>query len=204
MKNKGYTHLELLVVIAILTVLFTAILIYANPNYVFKKSYDSQRIADINTIENAVKQFFLDNKNYSNLNLTNQKIEICNTRFIDTGFDNQISQNGNCDGFINLTKLVPMYIAGLPTDPVYIKNSPNKVVNLDNKDIKIGGSGYYIQLIGNKPIISSEYLDQKDYGDDGAGNNRDTGDMGFAIYAIIVIIIVIIVLSANLIWKSRK
>ena len=53
-KNKGFTLLELLIVIAIIAILSVALVIVLNPAEAIKKSRDSQRISDVNTLKKAI------------------------------------------------------------------------------------------------------------------------------------------------------
>ena len=53
-KNKGFTLLELLIVIAIIAILSVALVIVLNPSEAIKKSRDSQRISDVNTLKKAI------------------------------------------------------------------------------------------------------------------------------------------------------
>lgn len=52
--KKGFTLLELLIVIAIIAVLSVIIVFVLNPAETLKKSRDSQRIADLNTLKTAL------------------------------------------------------------------------------------------------------------------------------------------------------
>lgn len=51
---KGFTLLELLIVISIIAILSVALVMVLNPAEILKKSRDSQRISDLNTIKTAV------------------------------------------------------------------------------------------------------------------------------------------------------
>lgn len=52
--KKGFTLLELLIVISIIAILSVALVMVLNPAEILKKSRDSQRIADLNTIKTAL------------------------------------------------------------------------------------------------------------------------------------------------------
>lgn len=61
-KNvKGFTLIELLVVIAIIGILAAVVLIALNPVEFLKRSRDTQRLSDINTLQTAVKLFQTNN-----------------------------------------------------------------------------------------------------------------------------------------------
>lgn len=51
---RGFTLLELLIVISIIAILSVALVIVLNPSEILKKSRDSQRIADLNTMKSAI------------------------------------------------------------------------------------------------------------------------------------------------------
>ncbi len=53
-SKKGFTLLELLIVIAIIAILSVVIVFVLNPAETLKKSRDSQRIADLNTLKTAI------------------------------------------------------------------------------------------------------------------------------------------------------
>jgi len=53
-SKKGFTLLELLIVIAIIAILSVVIIFVLNPAETLKKSRDSQRIADLNTLKTAL------------------------------------------------------------------------------------------------------------------------------------------------------
>ncbi len=51
---KGFTLLELLIVISVIAILSVALVLVLNPAEILKKSRDSQRIADLNTLKTAI------------------------------------------------------------------------------------------------------------------------------------------------------
>lgn len=55
MKNKkGFTLLELLIVISIIAILSVALVLILNPAETLRKSRDTQRISDLNTVKTAL------------------------------------------------------------------------------------------------------------------------------------------------------
>ncbi|HMO78810.1 MAG TPA: type II secretion system protein [Candidatus Paceibacterota bacterium] len=202
MKNKGFTLLEILIVIAILTILFAIITIYLNPPYIFSKSYDSQRLTDSNTLEKAIQQYFIDHKNYSDLDISKENQEICDTGFIENNLEKQIKQNGNCLGFLNMTKLVPTYLAGIPTEPLYLKNKIYHKPNLEIGNLIIGGNGYYVKLENNVPVVTPKYLGKTIL--DNLIEKRLITDIKPDILLIIIAILIILTLSTYLVWKNKK
>jgi len=60
--KKGFTLIEILVVIGIIGILATVVLVAVNPSRQFKQARDSQRVANINTILNALGQNMADHE----------------------------------------------------------------------------------------------------------------------------------------------
>lgn len=56
-NTKGFTLLELLIVIAIIAILSVALILTLNPAETLKKSRDSQRISDLNTLKTALSLY---------------------------------------------------------------------------------------------------------------------------------------------------
>jgi len=61
-KKSGFTLIEVLVVIGIVGILATVVLAAVNPSRQFKQARDSQRLANINAILNAVGQNMVDHE----------------------------------------------------------------------------------------------------------------------------------------------
>lgn len=102
-KKKGFTLIEILVVIGIIAVLSAVVLVAINPARQFKLARDSQRVANITAILNAIGQNMAEHKGVFEcavtLPSTNKVISIA-TGGVDIA---------SC--------LVPTYISSLPFDP---------------------------------------------------------------------------------------
>jgi prepilin-type N-terminal cleavage/methylation domain-containing protein len=58
--QKGFTLIELLIVIAVVAVLATVVLITLNPSELLKQARDSNRVADIKTLDTALTFYLSD------------------------------------------------------------------------------------------------------------------------------------------------
>jgi type IV pilus assembly protein PilA len=101
--EQGFTLIELLVVIGIIAVLAAIVLVAINPVERFKQARDAQRWNDTNAILNAV----------------GQKLATDKGQFKDclAGITTTVTNIGTGSGLVDLTCLVPNYMATLPFDP---------------------------------------------------------------------------------------
>jgi len=99
--KKGFTLLEVLIVIGIIAVLSAAVLVAVNPTRQFKLARDSQRVANVAAIANAIAQNMSEHKGVFTCDseLEAQAIAI----------SDEAADIAPC--------LVPDYIASLPVDP---------------------------------------------------------------------------------------
>ncbi len=99
--KRGFTLLEVLIVIGIIAVLSAAVLVAVNPTRQFKLARDTQRLANVSAIANAISQNMSEHKG----------VFTCDYQIANTA--EQISNTGadiyDC--------LVPAYISTLPIDP---------------------------------------------------------------------------------------
>ena len=63
--KKGFTLLELLIVIAIIAVLSTLLIVVLDPSETLKRTRDSQRVADLNTMKTAIGIYLAESPNPS-------------------------------------------------------------------------------------------------------------------------------------------
>ncbi len=149
LKNKGFTLIEILVVIGIIGILATVVLVAVNPNRQFKQARDSQRVANVNTILNALGQNIADHE--GNLVCAGTKIEMTSDHTLS------LNSNGGADDFNIADCLVPDYISKLPYDPKKDGARYN-----DNSDFDTGytltkdtNGRYRVVAIGEiQPVIS--------------------------------------------------
>ncbi len=59
-SSSGFTLVELLVVIAIIAVLSTLVILYINPAELLKQARDSNRLADMDALKNAISLYLND------------------------------------------------------------------------------------------------------------------------------------------------
>lgn len=101
----GFTLLEILLSIAALVILAGIVVLALNPGKQLAQNRNSKRAMDINAIDKALKQYYIDYENWpSDLLLAdyNKLLDIC-----DTG-------GGQTDDCINLNDLAPVYLTALP------------------------------------------------------------------------------------------
>ena len=109
--NKGFTLLEMLLVIAIIGVLASIVIIAINPGKQLAQARNAQRASDLNAINNAVQQYYIDNLSWPTTTLDSTLTEICNTGTESTG------HSIDCTGLLDLSALVPDYLSEIPSDP---------------------------------------------------------------------------------------
>ncbi len=109
-KNKGFTLIEILVVIGIIAILAAIVIIAINPARQFAQARNTQRESSVNTLLNAIGQNLADNKGVPLSATTCAGI---------TNIPNENPKHiGIGSGFVDLTCLVPTYIAtSIPVDP---------------------------------------------------------------------------------------
>lgn len=130
-KQKGFTLIEILVVIGIIGILATVVLVAVNPSRQFKQARDSQRVANVNTILNALGQNIADHQ--GNL--------FCDgsVKLLDADISH-VMDSSTPNGFDIASCVVPDYMPKLPYDP---KNENAFYSDEDNYN-----TGYYLTQDG--------------------------------------------------------
>lgn len=109
-QKKGFTLLEVLLVIAIIAILAAIVIIAINPGKQLAEARNAQRRSDVNTVMNAVYQYYIDTSALPAA-ITTTQTEICNTGIAA----------GTCTtaSLINLSVLTTSetYLVSIPRDP---------------------------------------------------------------------------------------
>jgi type IV pilus assembly protein PilA len=127
--QKGFTLIEILVVIGIIGVLATVVLVAVNPSRQFKQARDSQRVANVNTILNAIGQNIADHEGNFFCDGASRTLAV-SAYTIRTGDSGSSFDIAEC--------LVPDYLPKLPYDP---KSETAHYVNEDDYD-----TGYQLRV----------------------------------------------------------
>ena len=104
--KSGFTLIEILVVIGIIAVLASVVLVAVNPSRQFKLARDSQRVANVNAILNAIGQNISEHKGSF----------VCPTG-VTTIPSSPTLIESNSGGIDVALCVVPAYISSLPFDP---------------------------------------------------------------------------------------
>ncbi len=119
-NKKGFTLIELLIVIGIIAILAAAVIIAINPGQQFAAARDATRESHLNSINNAILSYQVDNTGTLPTGITTSPKEICR------------SDVETCPGeLIDLSEIDGDYISSLPVDPQGGMHSD--------------GTGYYIK-----------------------------------------------------------
>ncbi len=138
-SKQAFTLLEILLVVGIIAILAGIVIVAINPSKQIATVRNTQRLSDIKQINSALQQYYITNGSYPN-SLLGDLTEIC-----DTGDG---TTNPTCTGLINLSVLVPTYLAAIPKDPLatttaytgyqVIKGSTSGLISLNAEHSELG------------------------------------------------------------------
>jgi len=117
-RRNGFTLLEILIVTGIIAILATVVLVAINPARQFAQARNTQRLAAINYLLNAIHQNIIDNQGAFDFSDCDASSMPSSTTEINSDTNADI-----CDC------LVPTYMASLPYDP-----SDGSYTNCNNYD----------------------------------------------------------------------
>ena len=123
-KEKGFTLLEILLVIAAIGILAAIVIVAINPTQQLGKARNAERQSEVNTISNAIYQYFIDEGVFpGGLNTASALTDLdISTINLNDGTDIVTGACGltvtaTSTNYVNLSSLTPDYIGSLPTDP---------------------------------------------------------------------------------------
>lgn len=112
--GRGFTLIEILVVIGIVAILATIAVVAINPARQFAQARNTERVAHTNTILNAIGQRIADNKGLFIAEAG------CIVPVVDTVYTIGVGSGtflSPATALIDMSCLVPTYIAQMPVDP---------------------------------------------------------------------------------------
>jgi prepilin-type N-terminal cleavage/methylation domain-containing protein len=187
-QTKAFTLLEILLVVGIIAILAGIVIVAINPSKQIATVRNTQRLSDIKQINSALQQYYINNGSYPN-SLLGDLTEICDTGALATTTNSDVT----CDGLIDLTVLVPTYLAAIPKDPLatttaytgyqVIKGSTSGLISLNAEHSELGqtivlgkeAGGGAVSTLGNGLIAHYKMNDadcstvEDTKGNDGSG-----------------------------------
>jgi prepilin-type N-terminal cleavage/methylation domain-containing protein len=147
--SKGFTLLEILLVIAAIGILAAIVLVAINPTRQLNQARQAAVNSDKNTIEKALQQRLIDTGNYP-AELDGVQRKICSS-----------TVTTDC---INLSSLIPDYIAAIPSSTTYTVargNDGRVYVNTTETQGNLSCPTGYIPVPGNSMYGTSDFCVMK-------------------------------------------
>lgn len=120
MFKRGFTLIEVLTVILIIGILTTITTFTYNAS--LSRSRDSQRLTDLKSVQNALEQYYLDKREYPNVQVPVNQDYVSSYPWV-AKYELELFAPGSwsCTQPTDGTKtfLAPRYIATMPEDPQY-------------------------------------------------------------------------------------
>ena len=147
--KKGFTLLEILLVIAAIGILAAIVLVAINPTRQINQARQAAVNSDKNTIEKALQQALIDTGNYP--------AEL-------DGVQRKICSNTVTTDCINLSSVIPDYIAAIPSSTTYTVargNDGRVYVNTTETSANLSCPTGYIKIPGNSLYQTKDFCVMK-------------------------------------------
>lgn len=144
--------------IAIIAILAAIVIVAINPARQLAQARNAQRASDLNAIQSAVHQYYIDHFEYPDA-IPNVLTEICNTGAGTTT---------NC---LDLAALVPTYLVQLPQNP----SGGNYQMMVNGNQIALVAPGSKEEGLSGVALGTSTDAIDGSGGDDSGNNTCDTG-----------------------------
>ena len=131
-REGGFTLIEILIVIGIIAILAAIVIIAINPSKQFAQARNTQRQSNVEEILNAIGQRMADNKGIFQGTFGAYTCPTISTSTANLHIDTASGGTG-----VNLSCLVPTYIASFPTDP----DATYAIAPYTGYDITVDSSG---------------------------------------------------------------
>gem|GEM_PF-408513 len=176
-RSGGFTLLEVLLVVAIIAILVGITIFAFNPARQLGTGRNAQRMSDLEQINAALDQYFIKNFHYPRSVPTTTLKEICDTGNVPS------PSSIECTNLVDLSELVPDYLAAIPKDPLsggnykIMKDANEKIIltapNSENKvliaigtsTVALASGGCDVTVTGANQTTSGNYAVQTFTGD---------------------------------------
>jgi uncharacterized protein (TIGR02145 family) len=144
-NKEAFTLMEIILVVAAISILAGIVILAINPTKQMAQMRDAERVVDIGEINKALTSYQIDHKGTFPFTLPSTLTEIC-----DTGnkTSDQVNES-DCDGYLNLSFLVPVYLVAIPKDPSLNTSS----LLIENAYAALGGTKYKVYLRNNRFVF---------------------------------------------------